>query len=62
MLVSAEFWIPIRGSFVHIRCLTVRDASGIYRGALEVVQDIREVQQLNGERRLLEWDASLPAH
>jgi hypothetical protein len=36
---AAEFWIEIRGRFIHIRYFAVRDAKGKYRGTLEMAQD-----------------------
>jgi len=53
----AEFWIQLRGKFVHIRYFAVRDQDGNYRGCLEVSQDITRIKQLEGERRLLSWDS-----
>jgi hypothetical protein len=53
----AEFWIPFQGMFVHIRYFAVRDAAGAYLGTLEVTQDIAPLKSLEGERRLLEYDA-----
>lgn len=53
---SAEFWIQMKGSFIHIRYFAVRDRHGNYRGALEVSQDITGIRKLEGEKRLLQWD------
>lgn len=53
---SAEFWIQMKGRFIHIRYFAVRDRYGNYRGALEVSQDITGIRKLEGERRLLQWD------
>jgi DUF438 domain-containing protein len=53
---SAEFWIELRGRFVHIRYFALRDKAGTYRGTLEVTQDATAVRGLRGERRLLDWD------
>jgi DUF438 domain-containing protein len=53
----AEFWINFRGKFVHIRYFAVRDESGRYLGTLEVTQDVTKIRQLEGERRLLQYDA-----
>lgn len=50
----AEFWIQLKGQFVHIRYFAVRDGSGAYRGCLEVSQDVTDIRDLKGERRLLE--------
>ncbi len=49
----AEFWISMHGMFVHIRYFALRDASGAYRGTLEVTQNIAPLRALEGERRLL---------
>lgn len=50
----AEFWINLHGKFVHIRYFAVRDDQGKYLGTLEVSQDITELRQLQGEKRLLD--------
>jgi DUF438 domain-containing protein len=38
-----------------IEYFCLRDGEGQYRGVLEVSQDITELQGLEGERRLAEW-------
>jgi DUF438 domain-containing protein len=53
----AEFWINFRGKFVHIRYFAVRDSEGKYLGTLEVTQDVTRIRQLEGERRLLQYDS-----
>ncbi|MCX8067669.1 MAG: PAS domain-containing protein, partial [Anaerolineae bacterium] len=50
----AEFWIQMRGRFIHIRYFPLRDEGGQYRGTLEVVQDVTDIRALQGERRLLD--------
>jgi DUF438 domain-containing protein len=57
----AEFWIPFMGRFVHIRYFAVRGAEGKYLGTLEVTQDISKIRTLEGQRRLLEYDAPAEA-
>ena len=52
---SAEFWITLNNRFLLIRFFAVRDNTGKYLGAIEVVQDVTEIKQLEGERRLLDW-------
>jgi hypothetical protein len=52
---TAEFWITIKGRFVHIRYFAMRDPQGGYRGTLEVSQDVTDIRALEGERRLLDW-------
>lgn len=54
----AEFWITHHGRFVHIRYFAVRDEQGKYLGTLEVTQDLTRLRQLQGERRLLEYDTA----
>jgi DUF438 domain-containing protein len=44
----------MKGGVVSIRFFPVRDKEGKYLGCLEVVQDITELQQLKGEKRLLD--------
>ena len=53
---SAEFWIQMGGKFILIRYFAVRATDGAYKGCLEVSQDVTEIRQLQGERRLLDWD------
>ena len=51
----AEFWITMRGRFLHIRYFAVRDGERRYRGTLEVTQDVTSIRGLTGEHRLLDW-------
>ncbi|MEW6266888.1 MAG: DUF438 domain-containing protein [Thermodesulfobacteriota bacterium] len=53
---SAEFWIELKGRFLHIRYFAVRDEKKRYRGTLEVSQDLTELRKLTGQKRLLDWD------
>ncbi|MBW1868693.1 MAG: DUF438 domain-containing protein [Deltaproteobacteria bacterium] len=53
---SAAFWIELGGKFIYIRYFPIRDASGRYRGTLEVSQDLTEIRKLEGENRLLDWE------
>lgn len=50
----AEFWIDMGPRRVHIRYFPVRSPKGEYLGTLEVVQDIKPIQALEGQRRLLQ--------
>jgi DUF438 domain-containing protein len=52
----ASFWIQMNGKFIYIRYFAVRDSEGKYRGTLEAVQDVAEIRELEGERRLLDWN------
>lgn len=51
---EAGFWIQMDGKFIHIRYFAVFDDEGIYRGTIEVTQDITALRQLQGEKRLLD--------
>jgi DUF438 domain-containing protein len=53
---AAEFWIPLKGRFIYIRYLAVRDGEGQYQGCLEVSQDVTDIRGLRGEQRLLDWE------
>jgi uncharacterized protein len=52
---SAEFWINLSNRMIHIRFFAVRDPQGKYLGTMEVVQDVTDIQKLQGEKRLLDW-------
>jgi len=49
----AEFWINLKGRLVYIRYFAVRDEDQNYLGCLEVTQDITNVKEIEGEKRLL---------
>ena len=51
---SYEFWINLKGRFVHIRYFAVRSASGEYLGTMEVTQDVTTIRRLEGQRRLID--------
>jgi hypothetical protein len=53
----ARFWIRMRERLIYICYYAVRDAQGSYLGTLEVTQDVSEIRDLEGERRLLEYDS-----
>jgi DUF438 domain-containing protein len=48
-----DFWINMGGKYVLIRYFAVRSDSGKYLGVLEVTQDIRPIQAIIGEKRLV---------
>ncbi len=51
----AEFWIPKDNRLIHIRYFPVRSRDGKYLGTIEVTQDVTDIKQLEGEKRLLDW-------
>jgi DUF438 domain-containing protein len=52
----ADFWIEMRGRFIHIRYFALYDGGGAYRGTIEVSQDVTGIRELEGENRLLDWE------
>jgi len=52
----AEFWFNFRGRIIHIRYFAIRDNDKKYRGVIEMSQDVTDIQKLEGEKRLLDWD------
>lgn len=52
----AEFWFNFRGRIIHIRYFAIRDNNKKYKGVIEMSQDITDIQKLEGEKRLLDWD------
>ncbi len=52
----AAFWIRMQERLIYIRYFAVRDDNEKYRGTIEVSQDITDIQNIEGERRLLDWD------
>ncbi|NLY52840.1 MAG: DUF438 domain-containing protein [Firmicutes bacterium] len=50
----AEFWIRMKGQLLYIRYFPVRDDAGEYIGVLEVTQNVTRIQELKGEKRLLD--------
>jgi len=54
---EASFWINFGGKFVHIAYYAVRDEDGNYLGTLEVTQNIGQYKELQGERRILQYDS-----
>ena len=51
---NAEFWIDFRGDKILIRYFPVYGKGGEYLGVLEVTQAIGAIQQLTGQKRLLD--------
>lgn len=53
---TADFWIQMKNRFVYIRYLALRDSNNLYKGTIEVSQDVTEIRLLKGEKRLLDWN------
>lgn len=48
-----DFWINMMDKFILIRYYAVRDKQGEFLGVLEVSQDIKPIQAITGEKRLV---------
>lgn len=53
---EASFWINYKERLIYIRYFAVRDADKIYRGVIEMSQDITDIKTIEGEKRLLKWN------
>jgi len=48
-----DFWIPLKDQFIYIRYFAIRDQEGKYMGTLEFTQNIKPIQALEGQKRIL---------
>lgn len=48
-----DFWIKMGDIFVYIRYFAVRNAQGEYLGVMELTQNIKPIQAITGEKRLM---------
>lgn len=48
-----DFWIKMGNKYVYIRYYAVRNEKGEYLGVVEVTQDIKPIQEITGEKRLV---------
>lgn len=48
-----DFWIKMGDRFIYIRYFAVRSSEGEYLGVVEVTQDIKPIQEIVGEKRLV---------
>lgn len=55
---SEDFWIHMKDKYILIRYFAVRGDSGEYLGVLEVTQNIRPIQEIQGEKRLVAEDSA----
>ncbi len=53
---KAEFWIQMKDKFILIQYFALRNKNGEYKGVLEVSQDVTEIRNLKGEKRLLDLE------
>jgi len=50
---SEPFWIQMKGRFILIQYFALRDVGGVYKGCIEVSQDLTDIKTLEGEKRLM---------
>jgi DUF438 domain-containing protein len=50
---SEDFWIKMGDLYVYIRYFAVRNDKGEYLGTMEVTQNIKPIQEIQGEKRLM---------
>lgn len=53
---KADFWIDKGDRFIYIIFNAVRDDEGVFKGVLEMMQDVTHIRSLKGSRKLLSWD------
>lgn len=51
---SENFWIKMGEKYVYIRYFAIRDDKGEYIGTVEVTQDIKPIQDITGEKRIMD--------
>lgn len=54
-----RFWIEINEKFIVIDYYALRNKNGLFKGVLEVSQDITDFRKLKGEKRLLSFPDTL---
>lgn len=50
---NEDFWIKMGGVYAYIRYFAIRDENGDYVGTMEVTQNIKPIQEISGEKRLV---------
>lgn len=53
---DASFWIHMGPHFILIQYFAVRDENKGFKGVVEVSQEISGIQELKGDKRLLDWN------
>ena len=53
---ETNFWLELHGKFIYIYYIAVRDENGVFKGALEMMQDITRIRKPRGQRTLVTWD------
>ena len=53
---EAIFWIKLKDKYLHISYFAVRDENNNYKGIVEVTQEVQNIVNLTGEKRLLDYN------
>ncbi len=53
---TAEFFIVMNSQKIRIEYRAIRNEEGVYKGTLEITQEISHLQELTEPKRLLDWD------
>lgn len=53
---ETNFWLELHGKFIYIYYVAVRDENGVFKGVLEIMQDITRIRSLEDKRTLVTWD------
>jgi PAS domain S-box-containing protein len=53
---ESSFWINYKERLIYIRYFAVRDSNKNYKGVIEMSQDITDIKNIEGEKRLLDWE------
>jgi len=53
---SEDFWIQMGEKYIYIRYFAVRDENGEFLGTLEMTQNIKPIQGIQGEKRLIDFN------
>jgi len=51
-----DFWLELHGKFIYIYYAAVCDENGVFKGVLEMMQDVTRIRSLEGKRTLVTWD------
>lgn len=51
---SEDFWLHLGDKYVLIRYFAVRDEAGEFMGVMEVSQDIKPIQMIKGQKRIMD--------
>lgn len=51
-----DFWINIKGKLILISYFAIRNANNKYLGVLELTQDITDISEITGEKRIVDFN------